>query len=259
MKQQLIKLRNRIDALSLRERVMLFAAAAGSIVFLVFLAWLDPLYAKQRTLRAQIAQAQDNINGIDAEIGKKMETFAADPDEANRLRLKAIHDEVAKLGGDLRAAQNGLVAPDKMVPLLETILKGNNRLRLVSLKTLPVAGVSEASADLPKDAATDGKDSTGVQHLMRAAGVGAEGRPTAPNDPKTGAAPLKAPELLYRHGVEITLQGSYLDMVAYMTELETMPVQLFWGKAKLEAQEYPKARLTLTLYTLSLDQKWMKL
>ncbi len=38
-----------------------------------------------------------------------------------------------------------------------------------------------------------------------------------------------------------------------------MPTQLFWGKAKLEVEEYPNARLTLTLYTLSLDQKWMTL
>ena len=72
-------------------------------------------------------------------------------------------------------------------------------------------------------------------------------------------AEVKAPELLYRHGVEIVLQGSYLDMVSYMAALEALPVQLFWGKASLDAQQYPNSRLTLTLYTLSLDQKWMKL
>jgi len=69
----------------------------------------------------------------------------------------------------------------------------------------------------------------------------------------------KPQELLYRHGVEIVLQGSYLDMVNYMDELERLPVQLFWGKASLDAQQYPNSRLTLTLYTLSLDSKWMKL
>jgi MSHA biogenesis protein MshJ len=44
-----------------------------------------------------------------------------------------------------------------------------------------------------------------------------------------------------------------------MEALERLPVQLFWGKATLDAQEYPKARLTLTLYTLSLDTKWISL
>jgi MSHA biogenesis protein MshJ len=66
-------------------------------------------------------------------------------------------------------------------------------------------------------------------------------------------------DMLYRHGVEITVRGNYLDLVDYMGALESMPTQLFWGKALLEVEEYPNSRLTLTLYTLSLDQKWMKL
>jgi MSHA biogenesis protein MshJ len=48
-------------------------------------------------------------------------------------------------------------------------------------------------------------------------------------------------------------------MVNYMDALEGMPVQLFWGKAQLEVEAYPDARLSLTLYTLSLDKKWMTL
>jgi MSHA biogenesis protein MshJ len=57
----------------------------------------------------------------------------------------------------------------------------------------------------------------------------------------------------------VTLRGSYLDMVDYMTALESLPTQLFWGKAQLDVEDYPSVRLTLTLYTLSLDEKWMKL
>ena len=81
--------------------------------------------------------------------------------------------------------------------------------------------------------------------------------------PAAGAAAptvvSKPRELLYRHGVEIVLQGSYLDMVSYMDALQALPAQLFWGKAELAAGQYPNARLKLTLYTLSLDQKWMQL
>jgi MSHA biogenesis protein MshJ len=59
--------------------------------------------------------------------------------------------------------------------------------------------------------------------------------------------------------VELTARGSYLDMVDYMAALEALPTQLFWGRAQLDVEEYPTVRLTLTLYTLSLDEKWMKL
>jgi MSHA biogenesis protein MshJ len=66
-------------------------------------------------------------------------------------------------------------------------------------------------------------------------------------------------DLLYRHGVEVTVRGNYLDMVDYMSALEAMPTRLFWGQAQLDVEEYPASRMTLTLYTLSLDRNWMKL
>jgi MSHA biogenesis protein MshJ len=44
-----------------------------------------------------------------------------------------------------------------------------------------------------------------------------------------------------------------------MAALESMPTQLFWGRAQLEAETWPASRLTLHLHTLSLDAKWMKL
>ena len=58
-------------------------------------------------------------------------------------------------------------------------------------------------------------------------------------------------------GVEIVVQGNYLDMLKYLTDLESMPWQVFWGKASLAVNEYPTATLTLTIYTLSMDKRWM--
>jgi MSHA biogenesis protein MshJ len=115
------------------------------------------------------------------------------------------------------------------------------------MKTLPVTGMSETFAAAAAPAAA-------VTPAVPAA------QPAPANQPGQPAAVVHKPrELLYRHGVEIVLQGSYLDMISYMAALEALPVQLFWGKASLDAQQYPNSRLTLTLYTLSLDQKWMKL
>ena len=64
---------------------------------------------------------------------------------------------------------------------------------------------------------------------------------------------------IYKHGVEIVIQGRYLDMMHYMSALEAMPWQLFWGKATMQIDTYPDATLSLTLFTLSLDEKWLNL
>jgi MSHA biogenesis protein MshJ len=62
---------------------------------------------------------------------------------------------------------------------------------------------------------------------------------------------------VYRHGVEMTLAGSYLDLHAYLSALEDLPTQLYWGRAEMSVSEYPVATLTLTVYTLSFDRAWL--
>ena len=62
---------------------------------------------------------------------------------------------------------------------------------------------------------------------------------------------------VFRHGVELTLAGSYLDLYAYLSALEGLSTQLYWGRAEMAVAEYPVATLKLTVYTLSFDQAWL--
>ena len=73
MKEQWIKLAARIDALTLRERIMVFAASAAAIVFLLHFFALGPQLRRQDALTAQIGQQNNNIEGIDNEIRARVE------------------------------------------------------------------------------------------------------------------------------------------------------------------------------------------
>jgi MSHA biogenesis protein MshJ len=55
---------------------------------------------------------------------------------------------------------------------------------------------------------------------------------------------------LYRHGVELSLTGTYLELLQYLSALEELPIRLLWGAAELQTQQYPELRLTVQLYTL---------
>jgi MSHA biogenesis protein MshJ len=220
----------RIDALSQRERLMVFAALLAVLGCAAQFIVLGPAQRKQDALRSQIAQQQTAVEGANTEIVQKLEHAQLDPDAPLRMRLQAVRGETERLSAELRAMQRGLVAPERIAPLLESILRANGRLKLVAVRTLPVDPLSAIV-----DATQKGKAATGA------------------------VVAAKGPELLFRHGVELTARGSYLDMVDYMAALEALPTQLFWGRAQLDVEEYPTVRLTLTLYTLSLDEKWMKL
>jgi len=231
LKQRVSELAARVDALTLRERGLLFAAAAAVIVFIGHTMVLGPIYHAQDMLRDQISQQRNNMMGLDDEITAKVRAYQVDPDAPARARLDALQQETMALGDSLLAMEHGLVPPERMAPLLDTILRANGRLKLVSMRTLPVEAVgAPASGNAAGPAAAPPKD-----------------------------APAKPADLLYLHGVEVTVRGNYLDMIDYMSALEAMPTRLFWGRAQLDVEEYPASRLTLTLYTLSLDRKWMKL
>jgi len=219
--------------MSLRERALVFLMAAAVLIALLNSLLIDPLRAKQADLAKQMKQDEDKITAIHAQVQTLVQARSGDGDAARRARLDALRQEIAKSDEALRAMQKGLVQPDRMVGLLEDILRREGQLQLVSMKTLPVSDILD----------------------------GGEKPTSAPVGAKKEAAPAAVPgsPLVYKHGVELVVKGSYADLTQYLTRLEGLPWQMFWGKAELKVEEYPKAALTLTLFTLSLDKTWLRI
>lgn len=229
MKKQWLILSARFDALTLRERGMLFAMLASAVIFLVFYLFLNPHYARQKSMLQSLRQQQDIITGVEAEITQTIIAHQADPDAAERARLAQLQAEATRLKGALMAMQQGMVPAERMTGLLEQMLRGQRNLRLTSMRTLAPAEVDAA--------------------------------PTAPAAAPANAtsAPKPPQQMLHRHGVELVVEGSYADLVAYMTALESMQGQLFWGSATLASEKYPVTTLRLVVYTVNLDKKWLTL
>jgi MSHA biogenesis protein MshJ len=217
------KLSTRVDALTLRERAMLFAMAAALIIFTAFFFFLNPAHTGQKLLLQTMGSQQDNIAGVENEITQTITAHSTDPDTAERARLQRLRSEAQVLRASLTAMQQGMVPAERMTGLLGQILRSQRNLKLVSMRTLREG----------------------------------EGEP-APVPVPNGAAP-PPPALLHKHGVEVVVQGSYADMVAYLDALEAMQGQIFWGGATMKVDSYPKATLTLVVYTVNLDKKWVQL
>lgn len=255
IRQQLQRLAAKIDGLSLRERAIIFAAVAVMLFTVVNDFIFDPEFAKQKQLSEQIKGNEQKMEEIQNEIRQTIKV-QSDPDEEGRKRLSALKSQTRQMSADLLEMQKGLVSPDKMTALLEDILKRNGNLRLVSLKTLPAASLGNAASSGPVGSAAAAVESTGAQAKP---GNVAPGSPSTRSGDRDNAKTDALPTLVYTHGVEIVVDGTYLDMMHYMAALEALPWQLFWGRAKLDVTSYPDSRLALTVYTLSLDKKWLNL
>jgi len=226
VRTQLKQFAERIDARSLRERLLIFGMAALAAVMLVTTLALDPLQAKRKALLQQVAEQQTRVAAAQTQIQTLIAARSADPDAANRSRLAELKTRIGQSEDRLASFQQGLVSSDRMAEVLRDMLGRNRGVTLVSLRTLPVTTLAE------------------------------EGGKPAAAPPKEGQVP-DPKAAIYRHGVEVTVEGSYADLLGYVSELEAMPWQVFWGGAALSVQTYPVSRLTLTLYTLSLEKAWL--
>ena len=239
--QKWMQLTNKIDALTLRERGIMLLVASVAIIFLFNNLLIDPQYAKQKILSNKIKQEQAQIAVTRIEIAQRAANMSADPDAEIKMRIANAKQQLAQIDSTLQALQKNLVRPEKMTALLESILKRNHKLQLLSLKTLPVINVIDEFED------TISLTTKAVSAISPTASTNA----ITPDQNFHGA--------IYKHEVEIILQGNYLDMLSYMRELESLPEQVYWNKGKLTVIDYPKANLTLNLFTLSLEKKWLNL
>jgi len=64
---------------------------------------------------------------------------------------------------------------------------------------------------------------------------------------------------VYRHGFEVTVEGSYADLLQYLERLESVPQRIFWKHVQLDASTYPTERMVIEIYTLSREPAWLVL
>ncbi|PSW10228.1 MSHA biogenesis protein MshJ [Photobacterium sanctipauli] len=54
----------------------------------------------------------------------------------------------------------------------------------------------------------------------------------------------------YIHPVRLSLRGRYFDVVAYLRQLEALPVKYYWRSLNYQVDSYPWADIELEVYTL---------
>lgn len=60
--------------------------------------------------------------------------------------------------------------------------------------------------------------------------------------------------LLYRQGMEVAVEGSYLELLGWLRSIEELPRKLLWDAMTLRADEQSRLTLTLTVHTFSPDR-----
>lgn len=217
------RLSARYSAMSPRERRLVAAAAVLGPLLVGNTLLVDPAFNRAGILRRSIEQQQASAADLQAQAANLRIQLQADPDAPKKSELAALKGQVAMVDERLKQLQDTLVAPEEMNALLERLLARHAGIRLISLKTLAPESI------FPRPAATDGKPTPRRQFDI------------------------------YRHAVELRLEGSYLDLLAYVDQLEKADRKILWSSLQFSVIEHPRSQLTLVVYTLGSDKAWLSI
>ncbi|MEX2163350.1 MAG: hypothetical protein WD823_03805 [Sulfuricaulis sp.] len=218
LQSQFKDLTHRIDAMSLRERALIFITLLVALYFIAVHVIFGPIGLEKDRIQKQITQKREETRLMEVQVQGILSAGGQDPQLAKQKKLAALQENLKHMDASLQKVTTGLVPPKEMARLVEQMLLKNRGLQVIKLESLPAAPLLE----------------------------------------KTGGSGGKAVEgMVYKHGMRIEFKGGYMDTLRYLKSLEGMPWKVFWGQVALSAEKYPDSRVNLLIYTLSTHQGWI--
>ena len=220
MRKKLNLLATKFDALLPREKILVIASIAVALLVGWYLFVAEPLYLKAVQHRAQTASISKEVTGLKKQVQKLQQRKNEDPHRELKQRVSQLDEHIASLDVQLREKFHGLIEPRQMADVLESVLKQHKDLVLLRVQSLEA---------VPLITNTD-----------------------------EGADPDKQQEVeVYRHGMQVEFEGNYLATLDYLKTLEALPWEFYWDSVQLDVEDYPRARIIITVHTLSLRDAWI--
>ncbi len=228
----MIDWRHHWSARAPREQWLVFAVGLAVLVMLYVLLIADPLYARIAAQDALLRQAESRRQAATAVMQQLDAKLAADPNPRYRAALQAAQASREQIIARIDADTRSLVSPTRMQALLQDLLRAQPRLTLLGLESF------SAPLHLPPEAVVQAQ-----------AGQARSAQQTAE----------KAPEVFYRHGLRLSLEGGYFELLTYLRSIQASGWRLHWDSLDYEVGEQGpgRARISIELHTLSRHAGWV--
>lgn len=255
----------RIDALTLRERAMMFVVALACCLALADFLWLAPAQSRNNQVQASVKKQSAELQVLREQLRAGLSSApGAQTGQVVQTELTLMQSRLANVNREIAGLSSMTGDSAELAKVLVHFLKHYDGLTLERTATLapdPASGNPQAGdgpAGLaaravmptlpaaPAIAPTAGSlVQKGIELMM--SGSQAGGGPGAPG---TKPAPPVVPAAtghVVRQGIELTVSGSYMDLMRYVQTLEKALPTVRWGKMKLSSGK-SSSQLTLQLY-----------
>ncbi|MFV0456281.1 MAG: type II secretion system protein GspM [Pseudomonas sp.] len=213
----------RWQAFAPREQWLCFAVGLGLVVMLYMMLVADPLAARIAAEQNRQRLAESRQLEADSTLREIQAKLAADPNLTYRQALQSAQANRTRILQRIDEETRALISPAKMKVLLQDLLRTQDKLKLIELES------SSTPLTLPGNVQTDAE-----QRQMTSL-------------------------TFYRHGLRLTLEGGYFELLTYLNAVQASGWRLHWDSLDYEVGEAGagRARIILDLHTLSRDAGWV--
>lgn len=217
----------RFNSASGRERILMTLAMLAGLAFIGWFLAVEPAQIRSKRAEQSINNLLVQQHELEGQI-RDLSLPKHDPDLLVRQELIAIQKQLTELERQIKEVGEVLIPPDRMVNLLEALVVQSDGVRLLSLRKLDNnQGQQSHTKDDVKRDVSSGNNNTAL------------------------------PENVFKHAIEIRLEGNYQQLTAYLERLEKSRIKVLWSGMDLSAENYPHLVLKLSVFTLSLDKTWL--
>ena len=198
----------------------------GAVIICVYVIWeaalLSPLEEEKKRYANEVTSLSRQISVLERQVNSIVQKHQIDPDKANKATLARLKKDIDAVDEKLRSATLGLISPKQMPGVLEDVLVKSKNIKLVRMESIPAISM--------------------IEQL----GVGS----VKPITESVSAG-------IFRHGLLMEVEGSYLDTLSFLKSLEQLEWKLYWDSIEFKTEKYPDAKVIIKVYTLSLDKGWI--
>ncbi len=231
MKNKLNLLQELINKLSTRERVLVLAG----VLSLIYIIWdtflIVPLQQQNKALLLQYQTIQNQLS----DLNKRRILADGLLKNSKRKQLLAeinqVQSEIKNFNQRISERLQGRVAPENMSAMLNDVLQNNTRLELIRINNFP-------AEPFLKDKESSQQTTPSKTDIVNEIDPGMAG--------------------IYKHSLEMELEGNYLDILAYLQSLEAMQWKIFWDQVRMEVLEHPRIKVIIKVHTFSLKDGWLR-
>jgi MSHA biogenesis protein MshJ len=184
--------------------------------------WLD---TRRQQAASAVSSVDQHLRAAQTEAARLEQLGVTDPNARLLRERERLDARLQAMDVSLGSLLNRFIDPQTMPALLEDMVRAHGGLKLVRVQSLPAQ---------PLD-------------------MGDEQRRSEQQQRSEQEMPLQ----IFRHPLRLEFEGGYFDVLGYLSELERGPWELGWRSLTYEVADYPTARITLEVETLSRDKNWI--